>query len=127
MAAGEGVGQKPGVGSGALRTVGTASGRTLVLNMAGVGTANIPLYVLGVFFETLALAVVEDAQTCEHIMRERATVGLGLQLVARPAFAANCSSIKLLEAVDQPGLLLFEHLDISDASCQVSRTHIIYG
>lgn len=67
----------------------------------------------GSFFKHFTLGAIENPDVGENIVRERVAVGLGLQLVSGPALAFDSTTVKFLEAVYQPRLLLFEHLNVS--------------
>lgn len=67
----------------------------------------------GVFFKALALGAVEGTEAHKQVVSKWVTVGFEFQLFAGPAFAFDVASIEFLEAIDEPGLLLFEHLNVS--------------
>jgi len=105
----EGVGGEACTSDGTLRAFGPI-GRFLALHAI---TPQLLLHGVGVILETLTLGVVEGAEASKQVVSERVAVGLGLQKFAGPSFALDGASVEFLDAVDQPDLLLLEHLNVS--------------
>ena len=71
------------------------------------------LHGFGILLEAFAAVVVQRAQTTQEIVGERVAIGFALERFTGPAVAIIDASIELLQAMDEPGLLLFEHFHVS--------------
>ena len=99
--------------NGRRSTVGAGVGRILALHLAGPGLLRPQalLHGVGVFLEVVSGAV-EGTEAGEQVVGQRMAVWLALERLAGPALAVAGSAVELLQAIDQPDLLLLEHFDV---------------
>jgi hypothetical protein len=87
------------------------------MRLEGIIGGSLALGVVGGFFKMFTFGAIENTELGENVVSERVAVGLGLQQVSGPALTLNRATVELLEAMYQPGLLLFKHLNVSVLEC----------